>query len=139
LELPEWRWTRLGGTLGFDIPSRKMTPRIKKVTLAMKVSNPNGDNPWTIFGAGVIPAGKIMQISVSPFAPGQSCPDHVHRDLWEIFICECGQIDMRVDGETILLSEKEVVLVKPGQSHGLTNNSDQSCELLIMGIACPDQ
>jgi quercetin dioxygenase-like cupin family protein len=105
----------------------------------MKVKNQEGVNPWTIFGPGVMPPGKIMQISVTPFAPGQSCPEHVHRDLWEIFICERGQIDMRVDGENIALLEKEVVLVKPGQSHVINNTSDKPCELLIMGIACPDQ
>jgi quercetin dioxygenase-like cupin family protein len=105
----------------------------------MKVTNQNSGNPWTIFGPGVIPPGKIMQISVSPFAPGQSCPDHTHHDLWEVFICERGQINMKVDTDNISLFEKEVVLVKPGQKHGLTNNSDSTCELLIMGIACPEQ
>jgi quercetin dioxygenase-like cupin family protein len=90
-----------------------------------------------LFGAKILPRGKIMQISISHFLPHQSCPAHKHFDLHEIFVCESGEVNLTVDDHEVHLLPGDVVLVRPGHVHCLVNTSEALCELLILGIACP--
>jgi mannose-6-phosphate isomerase-like protein (cupin superfamily) len=78
-----------------------------------------------------------MQISIAHFRPHQSCETHRHIDLHEIFICEKGEIDVTVGSETVTIRPRDVLLVRPGNDHGLVNRTEELCELLIFGIACP--
>ena len=98
---------------------------------------PTQGNVFHIFDDKILPKGKIMQISIAHFKGHQSCPQHHHYDLHEVFIIEKGSIDLTVDDETIHLNPKDVCLVRPGHNHSLINQNDFLCEILILGIACP--
>ena len=91
-----------------------------------------------IFGDGVVKRGRIMQISVTDFRPAQVCPAHAHKDLHEFFVCERGKIDITVNDETVVVGETDVVLVRPGSSHGLVNRYGETCRVLVIGISAPD-
>lgn len=97
-----------------------------------------GQDFCEIFGSDVLNKGKIMQISVAVFNPGQDCPVHKHFDLHEIFACEKGEIDITVDDTTVHMVPNDVLLVRPGHNHSLINKTSEICQLLIMGIACPE-
>ena len=91
-----------------------------------------------IFGSDVIPKGKIMQISYAYFKPQQGCPKHDHYDLHEVFVCDKGSIDIYVDDVKHEINPGDIVIVRPHHSHELMNKNDITCEMLCIGIACPD-
>ena len=96
------------------------------------------ENPIDFIPNNEIPKGKIMQISISPFQPHQSCPLHQHYDLWEVFIVDEGEIDITVDDTVYHLKEKDGLIVKPHHNHALVNQTDSITTMFIIGIACPE-
>lgn len=98
----------------------------------------NIENPIDFIPKDEIPKGKIMQISISPFQPHQSCPTHQHYDLWEIFIVDQGSIDITIDNVLYHLNEKDGIIVKPHHDHSLMNNNNSTTTMFVIGIACPE-
>lgn len=98
---------------------------------------PTQGNVYQIFDDKILKKGKIMQISIAHFKGHQGCPKHKHYDLHEIFVIEKGDIDLTVDDTTVHLNPKDVCLVRPGHDHSLLNKNETTCEILILGIACP--
>ena len=91
-----------------------------------------------LFSKNIIPKGKIMQISVAYFKPNQSCPKHEHYDLHEVFVCDKGSIYITVDDKTVFMNEGDVVIVRPHHQHELINKESETCEMICIGIACPE-
>lgn len=98
----------------------------------------DSDFPQIIIDKGIIPGGKIMQISFADFKSQQSCPKHQHIDLFEVFVVDDGEIDLTTDEETVHITEGDCVLIYPLHDHSLVNKSNTTCKMLVIGISCPD-
>ena len=85
---------------------------------------------------GKIPEGKIMQISLAEFQPGQSCGAHIHKDLYEVFHCQENEADILIDGVPNHIREGETLIVEPNHTHDVLNPTDRLTLFYILGIAC---
>lgn len=77
----------------------------------------------------------IIQVARARFPAGESAPDHVHPDMWELFICERGAGEIMVGERSTRLAPGIWVLVKPGESHSLKADDDAELVLTTMGVA----
>ena len=62
------------------------------------------------------PWNSNLDISVGFANQGVDEP-HVHKRMAEIYLIACGTAEMRVENETVDLSEGQVILVEPGEAH----------------------
>jgi mannose-6-phosphate isomerase-like protein (cupin superfamily) len=62
------------------------------------------------------PWNSNLDISVGFANKGVDEP-HFHRRMTEIYLIACGTAEMRVETETIDLSQGQVILVEPGEAH----------------------
>jgi mannose-6-phosphate isomerase-like protein (cupin superfamily) len=62
------------------------------------------------------PWNSNLDISVGFANTGVDEP-HFHRRMTEIYLIACGTAEMRVDTETVDLSEGQVIVVEPGEAH----------------------
>ncbi len=62
------------------------------------------------------PWNSNLDISVGFANRGVDEP-HFHRRMTEIYLIACGTAEMRVETETVLLSERQVIVVEPGEAH----------------------
>lgn len=70
-----------------------------------------------IFKEGLLDTGLLL------YAPGQSTPDHKHVDIDEVFYVVSGEGTVRINGEDLLLKEKDILYSPNGESHGFYNTS----------------
>lgn len=70
---------------------------------------------------GEIP--NITQVSRAVLPPGEVCPAHSHPDMWEMFIAERGCGVMIVDGRSVAIDPGTCLIISPGESHELQNQS----------------
>ena len=73
---------------------------------------------------------KLTNFTQSIIRPGQSCPAHVHPDMWEVYLVEAGEGRMVLNGEEIMLREGDCLIVDPGEEHSMQNSSPSSDLLL---------
>ena len=110
----------------------------------MKISSINGapeelvsHNPaakkrvW--FRKGELP--PFTQIARVVVPPGEVLTAHAHADMHELFIVLEGTARMIVDGVPHDLSEGEAMALTPGESHELSNPSDDQLVFIVGGWA----
>jgi mannose-6-phosphate isomerase-like protein (cupin superfamily) len=67
--------------------------------------------------------------------PGSSIGVHQHGQDEEVYVILSGEGLMTVNDETRAVKTGDVIVNKPGWSHGLENTSDQPLEILVFEVA----
>jgi mannose-6-phosphate isomerase-like protein (cupin superfamily) len=67
--------------------------------------------------------------------PGSSIGVHPHGEDEEVYVILSGEGLMTVNDETRAVKTGDVIVNKPGWSHGLENTSDQPLEILVFEVA----
>jgi len=75
---------------------------------------------------------KLQTLNRAWLEPGASMEAHAHVDCEEIFYVLEGTGEMRIEKEMVSVSKDDVVIVAPGETHGLNNTS--STKLLYLSI-----
>ncbi len=80
---------------------------------------------------------SILFINVHYYRPGESHTIHTHEDREEIFICFQGRGTAITDEGEIKISRGDVLIFKPGESHGF--ESDEVDPLAYICIAIKEK
>lgn len=78
---------------------------------------------------------KGRLFSVITLEPGCSIGYHVHENESELFYIVKGSADYNDGGEEIKVNAGDVTIVEPGNGHGITNRTSETCELVAL-ILC---
>lgn len=78
--------------------------------------------------------GKARLIAKITLEPGCSIGTHQHVDEEEIFYILKGTATVEDDGKTAYLYEGDALLTGGGATHSITNNSNQTLELMAVII-----
>jgi len=76
------------------------------------------------------PWNSNLDISVGFANTGVDEP-HLHRRMTEIYLIARGTTEMRVETETVLLSEGQVIAVEPGEAHTFLTSSPDHFHFVI--------
>jgi mannose-6-phosphate isomerase-like protein (cupin superfamily) len=69
--------------------------------------------------------------------PGTSIGYHQHGENEELYVVLEGSGTMTVNGEAREVEEGDIIVNKPGWSHGLQNTSETTIELLVFEVEKP--
>ncbi len=86
------------------------------------------------FRKGNLP--PFTQIARVVVPPGEVLAAHAHADMHELFIVLEGTARMIVDGETHDLKPGDAIALAPGETHELSNPSNNPIVLLVAGWIC---
>lgn len=102
-----------------DIPEEGVShnPEIRKQVLLVR-----GDLP------------HLTGFSRSRILPGQVARAHRHTGMFEVFFVESGEGRIKVNGLERDLSTGVCIVVEPGESHEITNNSASELVLMYFGV-----
>ena len=75
---------------------------------------------------------KGRLFSIITLEPGCSIGYHVHENETELFYIIKGTAIYNDGGEEIQISVGDVAIVEPGNSHGIANRSNETCELVAL-------
>jgi quercetin dioxygenase-like cupin family protein len=78
----------------------------------------------------------FTQIARVVVPPGEVLAAHAHADMHELFIVLEGAARMIVDGETHDLKPGDAIALAPGETHELSNPSNNPIVLLVAGWIC---
>ena len=56
---------------------------------------------------------------------------HLHKRMTEIYFMARGTVEMRVEGETVVLGAEEVIVVELGEAHTFTSSSPDHFHFVI--------
>ena len=76
------------------------------------------------------PWNSDLQLSVGYANEGVDEP-HLHRRMTELYLMAQGTATMRVERETILLGEGQVVVIEPGEAHTFLSSSPDHFHFVI--------
>lgn len=74
--------------------------------------------------------GRLFNIIT--LEPGCSIGYHVHENETELFYIIKGTAIYNDGGEETPISVGDVAIVEPGNSHGIANRADETCELVAL-------
>ena len=78
---------------------------------------------------------NLSFINYSELSPGTSIGYHEHGDDEEVYVILEGKGVMTVNGQSRPVSAGDVILNKPGWSHGLENDSDADLGILVFEVS----
>jgi len=96
------------------------------------VSHDPGISKKVLFRNGE--AVNVTQISRTLLLPGQSTTPHTHPDMTEIYSIESGSVDFTVNEAKSAIEGPASVLIMPGETHSIGNNSSKPVEVLYTGV-----
>ncbi len=109
---------------------RKKSERIEEVKTAMRegpgqvVLKPIANREEML--------NKARMFSTITLNPGCGIGKHGHEGETEIFLVSKGEADYIDDGREYKIKEGDVTVCPPGHCHGVTNNSNEVCELVAL-------
>ena len=77
----------------------------------------------------VLYTGPHMQLVVMSLKPGEEIGAEVHPDTDQFFRVEQGRAKFIIDGQEIVCSQDQVVIVPAGANHNVINDSDVDLKL----------
>lgn len=63
-----------------------------------------------------------LEVSVGFANEGVDEP-HLHRQMAEVYMIAHGTVEMRVESTTVVLGEKDVIVIEPGEAHTFLSSS----------------
>lgn len=81
---------------------------------------------------GEIP--HLTNFSQAVFKPGDSVPEHVHQDMYEVFLVESGEGQIRINEKLFDLRPGVCVVVEPKEKHSLACTGAENLVLTYLGI-----
>ena len=78
--------------------------------------------------------GSKLDTGLLLYAPGQSTPEHTHKDMDEVFYVVQGEGTLTINGAEFALREKDIILSPRGEGHGFFNNSSENLVVLQVKI-----
>jgi len=103
-----------------DRPVLVRGPRLP--TLQLLVDRASGSNAVTVL--------------VNTFTRGEAVPEHTH-GVEEVLLVIAGECTVTVDGRPETAWTGDAVIIRPGISHAISNNSDELCKVIAV-LASPD-
>lgn len=92
----------------------------EKIRKRVMVSN--GElGPITIYGRAVFP-------------PGEKADSHRHDDMAEVFTCESGRGEIRINDVGYVFSAGITVVAEPGERHEIINHGDTEMVVTYFGV-----
>lgn len=82
---------------------------------------------------GQIP--HLTQFAQGYFQPGCLVPKHKHLDMYEIFLVEEGQIEVKINSKKIVLKKGDFLTIEPNENHTFQNKSKNSAVITYFSIA----
>ncbi len=97
-------------------------------------------------GRGSIDAARVLDgssngasfVDLVVVPPRHTIGLHTHGNDEEIYIVVDGSATMEVDASTVQVGPGDVVVNRPGGTHGLTNTGVGPLRLVVVDIAVPD-
>ena len=71
-----------------------------------------------------------LKVSVGFANEGVDEP-HLHKRMTEVYFMACGTVEMRVGTQTVELTEKQVIVVEPGEAHTFLSSSPDHFHFVI--------
>jgi mannose-6-phosphate isomerase-like protein (cupin superfamily) len=71
----------------------------------------------------------VTNFSRAVFPPGEKAGSHLHNDMAEVFTCESGCGEIRIDDVGYVFAAGTTVVVEPGEVHEIINSG--STELIV--------
>jgi mannose-6-phosphate isomerase-like protein (cupin superfamily) len=56
---------------------------------------------------------------------------HLHNQMTEIYMMARGTAEMRVEAQTLLLSERQVIVIEPGEAHTFLSSSPDHFHFVV--------
>lgn len=81
---------------------------------------------------GIVPG--VTHYARAVFPPGEKADAHVHNDLTEVFTCESGRGEIRVNDVGYVFAPGVTVVVEPGETHEIINSGDIDLIVTYFGI-----
>lgn len=78
--------------------------------------------------------GSKLDVGLLLYVPGQSTPEHTHKDMDEVFYVVEGEGKLTIDGKEFALKEKDIILSPRGEGHGFFNTSSGNLVVLQVKI-----
>lgn len=75
-----------------------------------------------------------LDVGVLLYAPGQTTPEHTHKEMDEVFYVVEGGGLLTINGEEFVLKEKDIILSPRGEGHGFYNTSSENLVVLQIKI-----
>ena len=75
---------------------------------------------------------KGRLFSVITLEPGCGIGYHIHEKESELFYIVKGSADYNDGGEEIRVNAGDVTIVEPGSGHGITNRTNETCQLVAL-------
>lgn len=77
---------------------------------------------------------RLTSFSQAYFRPGQIAAEHVHPDMYEIYLVESGTGLIKVNGKVHQLTAGGCVMTEPGEAHEFINTGKSDFVLSYFGI-----
>jgi mannose-6-phosphate isomerase-like protein (cupin superfamily) len=77
---------------------------------------------------------NITQFSRAIIKPGQVASSHIHVDIYEVFLTESGNGEMKIEDEVVAIGPGICITIEPGEAHEVLNNGDGDLVILTLGI-----
>lgn len=75
-------------------------------------------------------SSKQQSLAEAIVQPGQTTAAHFHKITEEIYFILQGKGEMFLNGETLMVSKDDSVLIKPGHIHNIKNTGDTELRFL---------
>ena len=95
-------------------------------SLAPEVQWRPGYRKWDVTGRE---QGVTSTFSLNTGEPGTGAPLHTHT-IDELIVIMEGTLEVRINGETHIVSKNHTIAVPPGAEHGFTVVGEQNAEML---------
>ncbi len=93
----------------------------------MRIEKANPDIPKGWYTG---PWDSNLNISIGYANEGVDEP-HLHRQMTEIYFMARGTVEMRVESDTVVLVEDDVIVIEPGEAHTFLSSSADHFHFVI--------
>ena len=76
----------------------------------------------------------LTNYSRAVFPPGEKAGNHLHNDMTEVFTCESGVGEIRINDVGYVFSPGTTVVVEPGDVHEIINSGTSDLVVTYFGI-----
>ncbi len=95
--------------------------RISAARVLERESSNQAANTWGFVDLVVVPSNHGIG-------------EHTHGDDEELYVVVAGRAEMTVDGVSIAVSAGDVIVNRPGGTHGLVNTGDEPLQLVVVAL-----